>query len=88
MSCPFRASASFLIAPRALPWANLFGPFRPQKQAEEYVNELPKEVVDQLGWANLVSDFQKEFLLGMLPSQELAEQLHNQALNAEEPAEE
>ena len=59
-----------------------------QKQAEEYVNELPKEVVDQLGWANLVSDFQKEFLLGMLPSQELAEQLHNQALNAEEPAEE
>ena len=60
-----------------------------QRQAEEYVNtHCTAEEIEKWGWANLVSDLQMEFLEGMLPSQELAEQLKNQALSAEEPTDE
>jgi len=60
-----------------------------QRRAEEYVNtHYTAEEIEKWGWANLVSDLQMEFLEGMLPSQELAEQLKNQALSAEEPTDE
>ena len=60
-----------------------------QRQAEEYVNtHYTAEEIEKWGWANLVTDLQMEFLKGMLPSQELAEQLKNQALSAEEPTDE
>ena len=60
-----------------------------QKQAEEYVStHYAAEEIEKWGWANLVSDLQMDFLEGMLPSQELAEQLKNQALSAEKPTDE
>ena len=48
-----------------------------QRQAEEYVNQLPK--VGQYGWANLVTDLQKEYLMGSLTSEKLADRMKEQA---------
>jgi hypothetical protein len=44
--------------------------------AEEYVNQLPADVVKKWGYASLVSDLVHEYLLAGLPSEELQAELN------------
>ena len=50
--------------------------------ANKLISQLPPDLVEKLGEANLLSDLSHEFLLSSRPSQELADQIKAQILSA------
>ena len=54
-----------------------------ERLATKQVDNLDPKIVEQVGRANLISDLQKEYLEGSLPSQELENLLNDQTLNGQ-----